>query len=159
MRLTGFIVNTMIQMLSRKPYKIILDRSILKKILTWFFNSPDSNLSPLSIIMWWEARRIPYNILIGIYGISSLLLFYFFIQSSGKLEPGEDAVEPMAIFVAPIVINLAYTAGWAVELILRHVFSVKSRIIGPRLLKIGVVFSLVVVSLPSIVWGCIYIIE
>jgi hypothetical protein len=107
--------------------------------------------------MWWEVRRIPYNILIGIYGFLSLLLFYFFIQSSGKLEPGEDAVEPMAIFVAPIVINLAYTAGWVVELILRLVFSVKSRIVGPILLKIGVVFSLVVVSLPSIVWGCIYI--
>jgi len=144
-------------MLSRKSYKIIFDRNIMTKILTWFFKSPDSNLSPLSIIIWWEVRRIPYNILIGIYGFLSLLLFYFLIQSSGKLEPGEDAVEPMAIFVAPIVINLAYTAGWVVELILRHVFSVKSRIVGPRLLKIGVVFSLVVVSLPSIVWGCIYI--
>jgi len=144
-------------MLSRKPYKIIFNRSIMKKILTWFFKSPDSNLSPLLIIMWWEARRIPYNILIGIYGFLSLLLFYFFILSSGKLEPGEDAVEPMAIIVAPIVINIAYTAGWIVELILHYVFSMKSRIVGSILLKIGVVFSLIIVSLPSIVWGCICI--
>ena len=129
----------------------------MKNLPTWFFRAPTTLGSPLAIIKWWEARRVPYNILIGVYGVISLTLFYFFIQSSGKLEPGEDAVEPIAFIAAPIAINLAYTAGWFVELILRYVFAVRSTKTGPCLLKAGVIFSLVVASLPTVVWGCIYI--
>ena len=123
----------------------------------WFFQTPATKLSPLGIIMWWEVRRIPYNILIGVYSFISLLLFYFFILSSGYLQPGEDAVEPLFIVAAPFAINLAYTAGWIVELIMRYVFALQSPKIGPHLLKAGVFFSIVVASLPTILWGCIYI--
>ena len=33
------------------------------------------------------------------------------------LQPGEDAVEPMALLLAPFAMNLCYTAGWVAELL------------------------------------------
>jgi hypothetical protein len=132
---------------------VAFDQSIMKNFPTWFFHAPATLGSPLAIIKWWEVRRIPYNILIGVYGIISLMLFYFFIRSSGKLEPGEDAVEPTAFIAAAIAVNLVYTAGWLVELTLRYVFEVRSTRTGPCLLKAGVIVSFVVASLPTVVWG------
>ena len=129
----------------------------MKPIFSWLFKVPDGDRSILSVVAWWEIRRIPYNIFIGLFGLVCLLIFYFFIQSSGHLQPGEDAVEPMALFIAPILINFAYTAGWVTELISRGLFREQSRLIGPKLLKAGILFSVFVVSLPSVIWGGIYL--
>lgn len=87
-----------------------------------------------------------------------MILFYFFIVTSGHLQPGEDAIEPMALFVVPVVINLAYTGGWIVELVMRYIFRITSMKIGPVLLRLGIIFSLFVVSIPPVVWCgvCLY---
>lgn len=129
----------------------------MKPIFSWLFKVPDGDRSILSVVGWWEIRRIPYNILIGLFGLVCLLIFYLFIQSSGHLQVGEDAVEPTALFIAPILINFAYTAGWVIELISRGLFREQSRLIGPTLLKAGIVFSMFMVSLPAGIWGGIYL--
>lgn len=108
----------------------------------------EDHLSAWQVILWWEKRRIPYNILIGTVGIISLILFMIFITNANVVKPGEDAVEPMAIFIAPILINICYTSGWIIELVLRTVF--KSPKLGTVLLKIGISFSLLMVLLPSL---------
>jgi hypothetical protein len=35
----------------------------------------------------------PYNLIVGMTGFISLLLFFLFITKSGELKPGEDAIE------------------------------------------------------------------
>ena len=39
-----------------------------------------------------------------------LAIFATSIYSSGHLQPGEDAVEPFALLLAPIAANIGYTA-------------------------------------------------
>jgi hypothetical protein len=92
--------------------------SHLRKIHKWLFSVTDEERSLGQIILWWEKRRIIYNIIVGFTGFISLLLFFFFIDKSGVLKPGEDAIEPLALLISPILINISYTLGWVVEVII-----------------------------------------
>ncbi len=104
----------------------------------------------MQIIIWWEARRIPYNIIVGISGVLSLIVFYFLIAKSGELQPGEDAVEPIALLAAPLFVNICYTLGWIVEIPVRYVLH-DATLVAPALYGVGTVFSLFIVWLPTVI--------
>jgi cytochrome bd-type quinol oxidase subunit 1 len=101
-----------------------------------------------SIIGWWERRRVPYNLFLAAMGIPSLVLFYWAMDASHTLQSGEDAVEPMAVIVAPLLANVAYTVGWMVEGIGRNRPWVSPD--GPRLMRMGLSFSLFVMLAPTL---------
>jgi len=111
------------------------------------------------VIIWWEMRRIPFNLLIGIYGIISLAIFFWGIWESELLGPGEDAVEPIALLAAPFAVNICYTFGWIVELPARVLWPSLSRQLGPWLLRLGVAFSLFVISIPPVFWGGLHVLQ
>jgi hypothetical protein len=129
---------------------------MLSRFFKWYFVAPKELYSWGDVIVWWEVRRIPYNLIVGLAGIVSLPLYFLFLCLADGIKPGEDAIEPMALIVAPIVIpiviNIAYTAGWMVELILYIVRRKYSPAIGPALLVLGLSFSLFVIFFPSVVW-------
>jgi hypothetical protein len=87
--------------------------------MLWLFTAPEEPLTPRRIVGWWELRRIPFNAILGIIGFLSLLLFTSCIESAGVLQTGEDAVEPLAIVVVPLIANAAYTGGWLLDCPLR----------------------------------------
>jgi hypothetical protein len=132
---------------------------VMKRFWVWFFSKPSEPLTPYSIILWWEKRRIPYNLIVGAIGIISLILFYEFIDLAHELKPGEDAVEPIAILFAPIFVNICYTAGWIVEILLNNIRHTGSAPIGPLLMKLGVGFSIVVALLPSTIWFVVWVVR
>jgi hypothetical protein len=103
-------------------------------------------------LLWWEARRVPFNIVVGLYGVLCLVLFFWAITTSGHLAAGEDAVEPMAVAFAPVGINVLYTLGWLAEMLARLIKPDLTPRFGPRLLKIGVVTAVVLCSAPPIAW-------
>lgn len=117
------------------------------------FEVPDEPRSLIDVIAWWELRRIAYNFIIGSVGAVSLVIFFISILSTGILEPGEDAVEPMALIAAPIVINICYYAGSVAEIILRVLWPRKRSYFGPILLKLGLAFSLLIVTFPALFWS------
>jgi hypothetical protein len=114
---------------------------------------PYDDGSLLVTIAWWERRRLSYNLFFAGLGIPGLLLFFLAIGASHSLAPGEDAVEPIALFAAPIGANLAYTAGWLVEGAL--LAQAPARPIGPRLMRAGLLFSVAVVFAPALLWALI----
>ena len=126
---------------------------MLKRALSWMFEPEQPPLSWWRVIMWWENRRISFNILVAIYGVPCLVIFFWSITTSGYLEPGEDAVEPMALFAAPFGVNLCYTLGWLVEVPVRTVFPSLSPRFGPFLLKLGIGLSAFLISVPAVMWG------
>jgi|SRR5581483_4024112 len=125
----------------------------VKYIIEKMFSVPTEPRSFCAVIFWWEARRIPYNLILGISGIAGLLVYAFFISISGVLEPGEDLIEPMALIAAPFVVNMCYTAGWATELLVRAVYPSTAIGFGPRLFRLGLLLSVVITVLPGIYWG------
>ena len=117
------------------------------------FTVPPGDRSDLRVILWWEQRRLPYNLIVGFVGVCSLVFFGLAIWQSGVLKLGEDAVEPLALFAAPIFVNIAYTAGWITEIAVRRLWPGKTTPIGPALLRIGLVFSIGLELIPSVAWG------
>jgi hypothetical protein len=131
----------------------------MRPFFKWLVTPPKNPESWFHVIGWWELRRIPYNLIVGLLGIANLFMFFLFIHLAHGLEPGEDAVEPLAIIFAPIVINILYTAGWMAELILRIIWREKSPDIGPILFKLGISFSLFAIFFPSTFWFVIWIVR
>jgi hypothetical protein len=95
--------------------------------------------------------------LVGTWGIICFVIFLIAIQGSGELKPGEDAEEPLALIAAPFLINACYTMGWLVELPARAMWPGWE--IGPRLMKLGVGFSLFCVTLPAAIWVVIWVLK
>ncbi|HKQ57371.1 MAG TPA: hypothetical protein VJY35_05850 [Candidatus Eisenbacteria bacterium] len=124
----------------------------LKRIFEWMFGSRKPSPTWWQVILWWEIRRIPYNLIVGGWGIVCLIVYLVAIGNSGHLKPGEDAIEPMAILAAPFLINACYTLGWLVELPLRRLLPGWRERIGPTLMKLGVAASLLGVTLPAAIW-------
>ena len=110
-------------------------------------------------IVWWEKHRIPVNLLIFVYGVVCLVLFFAAINGSHVLQPGEDAVEPIAILLAPIAFNICYTFGWLVEVSARAVAPGLTPKLGPRLLLAGLSFSFCIISLSAVFWGGYFILH
>jgi hypothetical protein len=104
-------------------------------------------------MLWWEARRLPYNVLVGLMACVALPVFLVAISRSGELRAGDDAVEPLALFAAPILANVAYTFGWVTELAINGMFHSGARRVGPALLRAGLGVSAFVVVAPAFIWA------
>jgi hypothetical protein len=131
--------------------------SLVRRWWSWMvFRSQEAH-SIWRVIGWWELRRLSYNLFLAAVGIPSLIVFFLAISAAHELQPGEDAVEPMALFAAPILANIAYTAGWVVEGALLWRRSTQPR--GPRLMRFGVLFSLFVILLPAVAWTIVALIR
>src|SRR3954462_10322342 len=96
----------------------------LDKILVVY--KEDRNV--FQVIFWWELRRILYNSIVLFCGAISLMIMSAIVN----VPPGEDLVEPIAVFGFAIVCNAAYTLGWFTELFRRQ-----SSTYGPNMFKTG----------------------
>jgi hypothetical protein len=105
---------------------------------------------PWDAIVWWELRRIPYNLLLAALGLASGLI----IQLIGNrfVDPGEDVIEPlMMVFGAVsfgILANVFYTLGWITELLWCGGDTRRTETIRQKVFRAGVVFASVVTLLP-----------
>jgi len=131
---------------------------MIAKAFRGLISAPPEPRAWWKVIAWWELRRIPCNIIVGGIGLICLLLFFLFIHLAHALQPGEDAIEPMVLFAAPILFNIAYTGGWIAELFLRIVSRERNSIIASTLLKLGLSFSLFIAILPAAIWFFIWVI-
>jgi type IV secretory pathway VirB3-like protein len=106
--------------------------------------------APWDAIAWWEMRRIPFNIVVGLTGaVGGALLLGI---GSLLVKPGEDVIEPMAIFVAvplyAVAANVCYTLGWASELLWTWGDTSKTAHLRARIFWLGLALSVAVTLLP-----------
>jgi hypothetical protein len=126
------------------------------KVLRWLITPPEEPTSPRDVIAWWERRRLIYNLVIGAIAVICFVVYYISITTTGVLEPGEDALEPLALMAAPlmfILINVCYTAGWLLDAPVRLFIPSLSSRFTLWLFILGFAFSLLVVSFPAVYWG------
>ena len=102
------------------------------------------------IIFWWEARRIPYNLALGVVGFASLLLVIF--AGGAAVSKGEDFEEPLALLFGPplyaIGANVCYTFGWILDLAAERRSPRKGRFYA------GLAFAIALTALPGL-WAVI----
>jgi hypothetical protein len=95
--------------------------------------------SILDMIQWWEKRRLLYNLVVGFVG---LLAVVFLSQKQHPVPFGEIlwfAALPYALFA-----NVAYLAGWVLELLVLYYFKIALNLSSRQtLLWLGTIISIV----------------
>src|SRR5438105_2725206 len=115
--------------------------------LRWTFRIPQGKRSAWNIVLWWEIRRIPYNIIICGLLVGGLA---FWLAVVFAFYPDTDEGDPQLWIVMPFVFNFFYTAGWIVELCARPLLSVHwRRSLAPVLFAVGFLLSVLVAFVPA----------
>ncbi|MBM3908517.1 MAG: hypothetical protein FJ363_10655 [Gemmatimonadetes bacterium] len=112
----------------------------------YFFTPLYYPRGPFDVIFWWERRRLAYNVCVGTAGLATLVAMLF-LHPMGLglfLEPGTYGV----VLLYGLAANTCYTAGSAVDLLLRRILGIRAPDIGPVLLRYGFVFSMGLTLLP-----------
>jgi hypothetical protein len=107
-------------------------------------------------IGWWEARRIPYNfivgtagiltcVVLGVIGIAASLLFN---SDFGMPDPPLFAV--FGVLFYGIAANICFTGGWVVELVVRAFWPKEAGRFASLSLTLGVIFSVLLTLTPAV---------
>jgi hypothetical protein len=112
----------------------------------FFFDPVYAPRSAWSIIGWWERRRTAFNLVVGAAGLLTLAT----INGFALLPPGGRWVGvPLGVVAAyGLLANVAYTAGPAVDLLIRRTWGNQYAAIGPTLFRYGFAFSVGLTLLP-----------
>jgi hypothetical protein len=122
------------------------------KYLDHLLQVKTENRSVIQVVIWWELRRILYNIIVLIGGILSIVIMLTAASGRVQLKPGEDFFEPIMIPIFAFLCNIGYTLGWMTE-----VFIKRNLTYGPKMFKRGLYFTLFWVFLPTTIWVIIAI--
>ena len=116
------------------------------KIVERLFAAPPVR-NRFDVILWWELRRIPYNLMLAIVGGIDFVP----MAIAGMLSP-LIAVGGILFAVAA---NVCYTAGWITELAWIGPKLESERDFGPRAFRAGLAFSILIASVPF--WIAIFV--
>jgi hypothetical protein len=101
-----------------------------------------------AILRWWEARRLPYNLIVGGAGLFTLAV----IRVVTWLPVVADGGFPPLVLIAVYggLANLCYLMGPMVEIGLLAVWGRKLLPTGPALYRMGLTFSVGLTLLPAL---------
>ncbi len=110
------------------------------------------------MIRWWEFRRLHFNLIVGTTGLVTLVaMFLTAVVAETLIQEPIGWPDGMGIILIPVGVvgygvgaNLCYTAGWAVELMLRNWSVSKASRFAVFSFYAGMLFSLVLTLLPAI---------
>jgi hypothetical protein len=119
------------------------------RLLEWYLKTPPPTAG--STFLWWETRRLPYNLVVLSNALVSLMITLGYISRFVVLGPGEDPIEPILLILGVIAMNFCYTVG--------GLFAVAGVVPAAEALKAGTLFSLGVVWLPSVLWSLVALVK
>ena len=105
---------------------------------------PDQRRTALSLLGWWESRRLVYNQAVGLTGLFTLAVAWL-IGPEGGLP---IAMMPQVALVYGVMANLCYSMGWGVEVAARLLWGRQAPRLGPLLFRQGLIFSVGLTLLP-----------
>jgi ABC-type branched-subunit amino acid transport system permease subunit len=109
-------------------------------------------------IGWWETRRIPFNLIVGIAGIISTVVVCVVGLGGYFLFDGDFAIPPplfaaFEVLLYGIAANVFFTGGWLAELIVRKIWPIEADRFATLSFSLGLIFSVVLTLTPAIVFG------
>jgi hypothetical protein len=124
-------------------------------VTRFFFRLPYASRSTWGIIRWWEARRAPYNLAVGVAGLSSVATVA--LVSTLPPHPPHFQVPWDAIAVYGVLANLFFCFGPALDAAICRRWGSNYTAIGPALFRYGFAFAVGLTLLPIplalIGWG------
>lgn len=123
----------------------------MSSLVETLYPLPDLRRTPLSMLRWWESRRLQYNLIVGSAGLVTLSVF----SAASVLLPWANFGPPGAVLTAvaiyALLANGCYTLGWFIEVAARIVWGAQAPRMGPLLYREGLIFSVGVTLLPILV--------
>jgi hypothetical protein len=127
------------------------------KFLTGYrlFQRKEEDITSLQIILWWEARRLFFNIVVGIAGVMTIVVMLFSAAIAEKLFnepigwPDPPFFAIIGVILYAIGANVCYTGGWIAELISHKVWGDKARGFAEISFTLGVIFSFLLTLVPG----------
>lgn len=125
-----------------------------QRLLGWLLVQRTGAWSYAAIVVWWEARRVPYNIIVGVAGLISSVVIVavaFTCESWGGVPIGLRGAsiglpDPPAIAIVGVVLygmlaNVCYTGGWITEVLVARLWAIDTSRFGPIAFTLGTAFS------------------
>ncbi len=115
-------------------------------------------------ILWWEARRISFNAIVGATGlVTGLAMAALLLGFAAGFRIPWDYPDPpiLVVFMAlayGLMANVCYTLGWIAELGVRIVRPDRSDRFASSAFASGVVFSVALTLSPLIPWLVILVV-
>lgn len=112
-------------------------------------------LTPWQVVLWWEARRLPFNLVVGVTGAVTCAVMLTIAVVCEKLigipigMPDPPIVILLVIGAYAGAANLCYTGGWAAELFALEVWGGRARSFGEIAFGLGVLFAVMLTLLPA----------
>jgi len=110
--------------------------------------------SLLEIVLWWEFRRIFYNFLLFLLSIFTMIFCIFVEYQSCSTKEYIDSFFPdsplFGFITMAIIANVFYTGGEIAEIFLRKILGSKANHYGEIFFKAGLLFSLIMLIMPSL---------
>jgi len=126
-----------------------------KTLLGWLLTRQIGPLHSRAVVLWWEARRVPYNVIVGMVGLLTsavMVMVAFICESRGGAPiglPDPPAFALVGILLYGILANVCYTGGWITELLVAKLWSVDTARFGPIAFILGTGFSVLVTLIPA----------
>jgi hypothetical protein len=117
-----------------------------------FILNTDDNQPAIKIILWWEFRRILYNLLLIVFGIFALTILSFIVKDLWSFfSPPILFLIWTGLFL--FLANVLYTSGWIFQLITRHSSNKFINRIRPKIFIYGLIFSFGIQLIPALASG------
>lgn len=114
--------------------------NLQKNMISRLFEIKKLNRSNIQIVLWWELRRIIFNLLILCFIYFGLKIINLNILEI-EMGTGQYFVFLILIGVA-IILNILYTFGWILELLRK-----RTATFAPKLLKKMTINSLILLTI------------
>ncbi len=110
------------------------------------FPLPDYRRTPLTLLRWWESRRLTYNLFVGGAGVVSVA----FMTLISHLPPRPPGLGPVwrGVLIYGVLANVGYSLGWLAEMGLQTLWGDEAPHTGPVLFRQGLSFAVGLTLLP-----------
>ncbi|MGH7501126.1 MAG: hypothetical protein ACREL7_05140 [Longimicrobiales bacterium] len=109
---------------------------------------PDYRRTSLSLLRWWESRRLVYNKAVGSAGLVTLAGVFVLHPNRADFFMPETAVVVLAY---ALVANVCFSLGWVAELVAKRLWGRRAPDMGPLLFREGLIFSVGLTLFPLLV--------
>lgn len=131
----------------------------------WLFARKEEDTSLVAVIKWWELRRIPYNLIVGVLGVFTCVITVLvaaiasekFWEPLGLPDPPIIAV--FAVIFFAVMANLCYTGGWMAELVVRAIWKERAGDFAQISFTLGLLFSAAVTLAPAVLFTVLLILR
>ncbi len=110
---------------------------------------------PWQTLGWWEARRAPFNLIVGIAGIATVATGTVAMGvANAFLETPVHRPDPPLFFFTllyAIVANVFYTGGWVAELVWVQLWGKAQNDLAVVSFRLGLLLSVLVTLLPAVI--------